>query len=90
MRNNEFKNDINDIKKWEEKIEPVDLKFEVGKYIFDFQQYATIRSFDESIYTGKINVDKDGSHQTNLLENVNFNHKSRPKSEEDKLKKKFL
>ena len=90
MRNNEFKNDINDIKKWKEKIKPVDLKFEVGKYIFDFQQYATIRSFDESIYTGKINVDKDESHQTNLLENVNFNHKSRPKSEEDKLKKNFL
>ena len=37
MKNNEFKNDINDIKKWEEKIKPVDLKFEVGKYIFDFQ-----------------------------------------------------
>ena len=26
--------------------------------MFDFQQYETIRSFGESIYTGKINMDE--------------------------------
>ena len=28
------------------------------KYIYDFQQYETIRSFGESIYTSKIHMDE--------------------------------
>ena len=58
-----------------------DLKYEVGKYIFDFQQYETIRFFGESIYNGKINIDEAEIDQTKLLENmVNFNNNSRPTS----------
>ena len=29
-------------------------KLETNRYIFDFQQFETIRSFDNSIYNGKI------------------------------------
>ena len=58
-----------------------DLKYEVGKYIFDFQQYETIRFFGESIYNGKINIDEAEIDQTKLLENmINFNNISRPTS----------
>ena len=42
---------INEIKKWEEKIKSKDLKFETKKYLHDFQQHKTIRSFGDSIYT---------------------------------------
>ena len=39
-----------------------------------------IRSFGDSIYTGKLNMDKAELDQTNLLENmVKFNNKPRPK-----------
>ena len=48
-------------------------------YKFDFQQYERIRSFGESIYTGKIFVGEAEIDQINLLKNmVNFNNKSRP------------
>ena len=37
------------------------------KYIYDFQQYETIRSFGDNIYTGKINIDEAEIDQSNLL-----------------------
>ena len=30
--------------------------------IYDFQQFETVRSFDDNIYTGKINIDEAESH----------------------------
>ena len=42
MRNNEIKNEIDEIKKWEEKIKGKYLKHEAKKYIYDFQQFETI------------------------------------------------
>ena len=45
MRNNKFRNEINEIKKWEEKFKQGVLKCKKGKYICHFQQYETIRSF---------------------------------------------
>ena len=37
------------------------------KYIYDFQQYETAKSFCDNIYTGKINIDEAGMDQRNLL-----------------------
>ena len=48
----------NGIKGWKEKIKPKDLIYRTNKYKYDFQQYETIRSFDESIYTSKISIDE--------------------------------
>ena len=45
MRTNKIKNEIDEIKKWEEKIKRKDLKYETKKYMHDFQQYETILSF---------------------------------------------
>ena len=37
MRTNEIKNEIDEIKKWEDKIKRKNLKYETSKYIDDFQ-----------------------------------------------------
>ena len=58
MRNNEIKNETDEIKKWEVKIEGGDIKYEVDKYEKDFQEDETIKHFGESIYTGKISIDE--------------------------------
>ena len=56
-----------------------------------FSKYEMIRSFGDSIYTGKINIDDVEMDQSNLLENmVKFINKSRPRSKEDKEKKEIL
>ena len=42
MKNNEIKNEIDEIKIWEEKIKRGDSKYEADKHKFDFQQYDMI------------------------------------------------
>ena len=57
--------------------------------MIDFQQFETRRSFGDSIYTGKTNIDEPERNQRNLLENlVKFNNKSKPKNKEDKDKER--
>ena len=59
MRNNEIKTEIDEIKKWEEKIRQKDLVYKkIYIYKYDFQQYETITSFEDSIYNGKISIDE--------------------------------
>ena len=88
MRNDEIKNEVYEIKKWENKIRRKDLKYEANKYAFDFQRFKTTRSLGESIYNGKINIDESEMKQTNLLENImDFSNKSRPRSKKEKHKK---
>ena len=89
MRTNESKNEIDEIKKWEEKIKRKDLKYKTKqKYINDFQQFETIRLFCNNICTGKVDIDKAEINHSNLLENmVKFNDKSRPKTKKGKSKK---
>ena len=80
MRPNKIKNEIYEIGKWEEKIKCKDLKHEAKKYTYDFQQYETIRSFAESLYTCKASIAEAKEGQSNLLENlVEFNNKFRTK-----------
>ena len=57
-----------------------DLKYETTKHVYDFQQYDIIRSFGDSIYSGKINIDEAEIDQSNLLKNWdNFREKSKLK-----------
>ena len=56
MRTNKLINEIYEVKNWEEKIKRKDLKYKTTNYTYNFQQNETMRSFDESIYTGKINI----------------------------------
>ena len=50
---------------------------------YDFQKYGTIRSFGESIYTGKISIDEGKINQNNLLKILKeLIDKSRPRTTE--------
>ena len=51
MTTNKIINEIYEIKKWEEKVKQKDLKYKTKKYTYDFQQYETVKSFGESIYS---------------------------------------
>ena len=67
-----------------------DLKNETQKYRSDFQQFKTVRSFDDSIYNGKINIKEAEKKQNNRFESiVSFNNKSGPKSKTDKENKQI-
>ena len=61
-----------------------------NEYKYDFQQYAMIRSFGESIYVGKINTDEAKMDQSYLLKNLVEFNKSRPRTIEGKDKKEIL
>ena len=70
----------------EEKIKWKDLKFETENYIYDFQQYETIK-----IYHCKAIIVEAEEDQSNLLENlVKFNNKSRLKREKVRINKDIL
>ena len=45
MRTNKIKNEIYEIKKWEEKIKRKNIEIWNKKYTYDFQQYEAIRFF---------------------------------------------
>ena len=88
MGTHKFQNEIDEIKNLEEKIKRKDLKYKTSQYVYGFQQIETMRPFGDSIYTGKINIDKAVMDQTNVLENmVKFDNKSRLKKKEGKDKK---
>ena len=87
MRTNGIKKELNDIEKWEAKIKRKYLRYETNNYIYDFQQYGTIRSFGENIYNDKINMDEAEMDQTNLLKKWK-EFKSKPRAEKDRDKKR--
>ena len=88
MRTDKIKNELYDIKKWEEKIKRKDLIYKTNNHRYDFQQYDTMRSFGDNIYTAKININEAEMNQTNLLENfVEFIDSSSQKQQEVRIKK---
>ena len=67
------------------------MKDKTNKYLYDFQLFATIRSFGDSIYTGKTNKDKTEIDQSHLSEKMTkFNNKSKTKAKEASAKKILL
>ena len=52
MRTDEIKNEIDEIRKWEENIEPKELKYKTNKYLYDFQQLwgKYSQSFNKNIH----------------------------------------
>ena len=49
MTADEIKNEVDEIKKWENKVKQKDLRYETNKYVYDFQKFETIRSFGDNI-----------------------------------------
>ena len=89
MRTNKIKNEIDEIKKWEEKIRRKDLVYKANKYTYDFQQYEIITYSDDSIYNGKSSIDEAEIDESSLLDVLTgFNDRSRPKGAEGKKVKK--
>ena len=73
------------------KIKRKHLKNETKVYIYDFQQYKTIRSFGDNIYTCKFNIDEAEMDESNLFKKlVKFDNRSRPKTTKGKDKKEIL
>ena len=70
MRTNETKNEIDEIKKWEEQVERKDSKRKINKYLYDFQQFEIIISFGDTMYYNKINIYEAVRDQSNPLENM--------------------
>ena len=58
MRINEIKNEIYEIKKWDDKMKQEDLKYKTKRYTYNFQLYETMRPFGHNIDTVKNNFDK--------------------------------
>ena len=58
LRTDEIKKEINEIKKWADKVKRKDLKHKTAKYKNDFQKFETTSSFSESIYSDKISIHK--------------------------------
>ena len=66
------------------------MKYKTCEYAHNFQQFETIRSFGDNIYTGKTNIHEAQMDQSNLLKNiVKFDYKSTPRSNKDKEEKKI-
>ena len=77
MRNYKIKSGFGEITK-RERNKGNDLKYEIIKYIYDFQPFETIRSFGEDIICGKIAISKTEEGQNNLLDNiVEFNNRTK-------------
>ena len=74
------------------KIKRTNLNYETNQRTdFDFQQFKTIKSFSESIVSGKVTISEADVDQSNLLENImEYSNKSRPRREENKIKKEIL
>ena len=70
VRTNEIKNEIHEIKKWEEKVRRKDLIYKANKYKYDFQQYETITSFGDTIYNGKTNKGEPEIDRSSLLDGL--------------------
>ena len=82
MRNNEIKDEIYEIKKWEEKI-----KEDLHIWFWAIWNY----NFGDNIFTGKINIDKAEMDQSIQLKNiVEFCSNSRPRTWETKDKKTLM
>ena len=74
MRNNKTENEIDEVKKWIEKIKRKHLKYKIKKYTYNYQQFDTTTIFGGNICTGKCNIDQAEIDQTNLVENIVICH----------------
>ena len=63
-----------------------DLVYKINKYMHNFQQYKTVRSFEKKIFfTGKVTLDNSDKGQRDLLNDFkDFNKRPKPKNIEKK------
>ena len=79
--NKEIKNKLDDIKEIENTIARSNMKYKLSAQLYNFQKFQVIRSFGDSIFSGKITTNEADEKQRNLLNKfLDFNSKARPKS----------
>ena len=88
----EIKNEVDEIKEYEKKVNRNNMIYYSTKEPFDFNAFKTIRSFGENIYCSKNTIHESDQEQADLLEYIlNFNKKARPRNKDDKkIKEMFL
>ena len=88
LENSQIKNELDEIKKLEEKINRNDLICESSKYKYDIRRFRTIRSFGDSMFPGKITISDPNKMQSSSSDVIlNVSYKVRPRSKADKEKK---
>ena len=62
-----------------------DLVYQRDKYVYNFQQFETIRSFAKTIFASKITLDNADKDQSDLLNDfVDFKKETKPRNTEKK------
>ena len=88
LESSEIKNELNEIKKFEEQTNRNVLIYESSKCKYDFRNIPTIRSFGDIIFNVKIAISETDRKPSQLLEVISqINDKVRPRSKADKNKK---
>ena len=86
-----MKNETNEIKEYEKKVNINRMIYYLSKEPFDFRTLKTIRSFGENIYSGKITINEADQEQADLVEYIlNFNNEARPNNRDDKKTKNIF
>ena len=84
LENSETINELSKTKQIEEEIDRNDLIFEVGKYVYNFRKFQTIRSFGDN---GKITISEANQKQSNFW-NVTFDLIMRSDQDQKQMKRK--
>ena len=75
----EINNEVDKIKEYEKKVNKNNIIYYSSKESFNFKAFKTVRSFGESIYSGKITINEANREQADLSKYIlNFNNKARP------------
>ena len=64
----EIKNELNEIKEYEKKVNRDNMIYYSSKEPFDFRMFKTIRSFGDDIYSSKITINEADQEQSDLVE----------------------
>ena len=83
--NKEAKNEIEEIQKMKKILKREDLLYQRDKYVYNFQQFETIRSFAKTIFAGKITLDNADKDQSDLLNDfIDFKKETKLRNTEKK------
>ena len=82
-------NKIERIKEIEKMVKGGDLSYETRKYVYNFQQFETMRSSAKNNFAGKINLNYADKEQSNSsIEILEFNDNTKPKETQRKKQKR--
>ena len=91
LNNNEAEKEIDKIKEIENSIDREKLIYKSNKYIHDFRNFQTIRTFGEDIYEGEITFEEAADDQSDLLNSIrDFKNKKWPQNNTKNQEKEII